>query len=57
MLTAITATYCSSFLEKYYSSKYIVDIRDYSHENIWIYNHLEKSNFQLCSYCDFFSDV
>lgn len=42
MLTAITATYCSNFLKKYYSKKYIVDIRDYTHENIWLYNILEK---------------
>lgn len=42
MLTAITATYCSNFLVKYYLNKYIVDIRDYTHENIWLYNLLEK---------------
>lgn len=42
MLTAITATYCSCFLKRNYTNRYIVDIRDYSHENIWLYNYLEK---------------
>ena len=42
MLTAITATYCSLFLKKHYSKRYIVDIRDYTHENIRGYYALEK---------------
>ncbi len=42
MLTSITAVYCSAFLKKYYSRRYIVDIRDYTHENIKPYYALEK---------------
>lgn len=42
MLTSITATYCSLFLKKYYKKGYIVDIRDFSHENIKPYYWLEK---------------
>lgn len=42
VLTSITAVYCSMFLKKYYSHRYLVDIRDYTHENIKPYYALEK---------------
>lgn len=42
VLTSITAVYCSTFLKRYYSQRYIVDIRDYTHENIKPYYILEK---------------
>lgn len=42
VLTSIMAAYCSIFLKRYYSQKYIVDIRDYTHENIKSYYAFEK---------------
>lgn len=42
VLTSVLATFLSIWLKKYYSGKYIVDIRDYTHENIYPYYLLEK---------------
>lgn len=44
MLTSITATYCSLFLGNKYKHRYIVDIRDYTHENIMPYYFLERNS-------------
>ena len=42
VLTSIMATYLSLFLKNNYKNRYIVDIRDYTHENIKPYFALEK---------------
>ena len=42
VLTSIMATYLSIFLKNNYKNRYIVDIRDYTHENIKPYFILEK---------------
>lgn len=42
VLTAPNAAYLSLWLKRYYTKRYIVDIRDYSHENILPYYLLEK---------------
>lgn len=41
-LTTITAVILSDFLIKYYKGKYLVDIRDYTHENNWLYYFMER---------------
>ena len=42
VLTTNNATFMAQWLKKHYPSKYIVDIRDYTHENIRVYYNLEK---------------
>lgn len=43
VLTGINAAFLGRWLKKYYKRKYIVDIRDYSHENILPFYLLEKT--------------
>ena len=43
VLTSINAVFLSTWLKRNYNKKYIVDIRDYSHENIYPYYILEKT--------------
>lgn len=42
VLTSVNAAYLALWLKKNYSRRYIVDIRDYSHENIRPYFYLES---------------
>lgn len=42
VLTTQMAVFCCTWLEKYYQGRYILDIRDYTHENIPPYFALEK---------------
>lgn len=42
VLTSVNAAYLALWLKKNYSGRYIVDIRDYSHENIYPYFCLES---------------
>ena len=42
VLTSNNAVFLAPYLKEHYSNKYIVDIRDFSHENIKMYYHLEK---------------
>lgn len=37
---------CNRILTKYYSQKYIVDVRDYTQENIALYRYIEKKVFK-----------
>ena len=42
VLTSNNAVFLSNFLSKKYKKKYIIDIRDYTHENVYLYFLLEK---------------
>lgn len=42
VLTGVNAAYLGSWLKRNYAGKYIVDIRDYSHENIHPYYRMES---------------
>lgn len=42
VLTSVNAAYLSLWLKRNYAKRYIVDIRDYSHENILPYYYLES---------------
>ena len=43
VLTSSNAVFLSPWLKRHYEKRYIVDIRDYSHENIPLYFSLEKA--------------
>lgn len=42
VLTTISAVFCAPWLRIFFKKKYIVDIRDYTHENNFIYYKIEK---------------
>ena len=42
ILTSVNAAFLGMWLKRHYKGRYIVDIRDYSHENIYPYYYLEK---------------
>lgn len=46
LLQTLAALLLTHFLVKYYPHKYIIDIRDYSHENIFLVKLLEKKVFE-----------
>ena len=46
VLTGVNAAYLGLWLKRHYAKRYIVDIRDYSHENILPYFKLESMAVQ-----------
>ena len=51
VLTGNNATFLSLWLKKYFRGKYIVDIRDYTHENIFPYYWLEAKAIRNSALC------
>ena len=49
ILTSQNAVFMSPWLTKKYNKKYIIDIRDYSHENLTLYRIVEKKSIN-CAY-------
>ena len=50
ILTSVIAAYMANWLEKHYQGRFVVDIRDYTYENIKLYAYLEGKALRTAKY-------